>query len=116
MVRAEPRISKKLQSSLCPLKDVQPVTAAIDLTDDPYYGEYNNKLWRSKKEKGTNLFYTYASLRAVGEGRRITIFEIPVYQLDDRASIVEAWSSHAQYIGCGSHLRKIMILPFVSTE
>lgn len=32
-----------------------PVLAAIDYTQEPYYGEYNNMLLRSKRELGTNL-------------------------------------------------------------
>lgn len=59
----------------------KPVIAAIDLSDDPYYGEYNNRLRRSKKERGTKLFYTYASFHIVEKGKRITVFTIPVYQL-----------------------------------
>lgn len=65
------------------------VIAAIDLTDDPYYGEYNNRVRRSKRDRGTNLFYTYASLHVVEHGKQVTIFEIPVHQLDDHALIVE---------------------------
>ena len=30
----------------------KPVIAAADLTDDPYYGEYNNRVRRSKRETG----------------------------------------------------------------
>jgi hypothetical protein len=67
----------------------KPAIAAIDLTDDPYYGEYNNRVRRSRRDRGTNLFYTYASLHVVENGRRVTIFEIPVHQLDDHALVVE---------------------------
>ena len=67
----------------------KPVIAAIDPSDDNYYGEYNNRLRRSKKDRGTNLFYTYASFHIVDEGKRITIFTVPVYQLDDLATICE---------------------------
>lgn len=67
----------------------KPIIAAIDLTDDPYYGEYNNRVRRGRRDRGTNLFYTYASLHIVEQGRRITIFEIPVHQLDDHALVVE---------------------------
>lgn len=48
----------------------KPVIAAIDLSDDLYYGEYNNRLRKSKKERGTNLFYTHALFHMVDEGRR----------------------------------------------
>jgi hypothetical protein len=67
----------------------KPVVAAIDLSDDNYYGEYNNRLRRSKKERGTNLFYTHASFHIVEKGKRITVFSLPVYQLDDHATICE---------------------------
>ena len=67
----------------------KPIIAAIDLTDDPYYGEYNNRVRRSRRDRGTNLFYTYASLHGVENGRRVTVFEIPVHQLDDHALVVE---------------------------
>ena len=77
----------------------RPVVAAIDLTDDPYYGEYNNRVRRSRRERGTNLFYTYASLHVVDDGRRVTISEIPVHQLDDHALIVERLISAAKARG-----------------
>jgi hypothetical protein len=41
------------------------------------------------KERGTNLFYTYASFHIVDKGKRITVFTVPVYQLDDHATICE---------------------------
>lgn len=66
-----------------------PVLAAIDFSDDRYYGEYNSKVRRSKKDRGTNLFYTHASLHIVEGGKRVTIFTVPVLPLDDHASIVE---------------------------
>src|SRR5487761_580445 len=67
----------------------KPAIAAIDLSDDPYYGEYNGLLRRSKRDRGTNLFYTHASFHIVEAGRRITVFTIPVYQLDDHATVCE---------------------------
>jgi Transposase DDE domain len=73
----------------------RPVIVAIDLTDDPYYGEYNSRVRRSRRDRGTNLFYTYASIHVVENGRRITIFEVPVHQLDDHASVVERLIEHA---------------------
>ena len=75
------------------LKDMgvlsKPVIAAIDYTREPYYGEYNNMLLRSKRELGANLFYTYASLHIIEEGRRITLFTKHVKPLDEQAYIVE---------------------------
>jgi len=66
-----------------------PVIVAIDFSDDRYYGRYNSKIRRSKKDRGTDLFYTHASLHIVERGKRITIFTVPVLPLDDHASIVE---------------------------
>jgi hypothetical protein len=37
-----------------------PVLAAIDYSDDSFYGKHNAKIRRSKKDRGTNLFYTHA--------------------------------------------------------
>jgi putative transposase len=66
-----------------------PVLAAMDLSDDRFYGKYNRYIRRSKRDRGTNLFYTHASLHVVEHGRRATIFTAPVLQLDDHARIVE---------------------------
>lgn len=85
----------------------KPVIAAIDLSDDPYYGEYNNRLRRSKKDRGTNLFYTHASFHIVDRGRRITVFTIPVYQLDDHATICEELIKAAWIRGI--KIRKLLI-------
>lgn len=67
----------------------KPVIAAIDPSDDNYYGEYNGLLRRGKRDRGTKLFYTYASFHIVEKGKRVTIFTIPVYQLDDLSTICE---------------------------
>lgn len=67
----------------------KPVLAAVDLSDDPFYGKYNSKIRRSKKERGTNLFYTHASLHVVEHGKRVTILTLYVLPLDDHAMIVE---------------------------
>lgn len=66
-----------------------PVLAAIDYSDDRFYGKYNSKIRRSKKDRGTNLFYTHASLHVVENGKRVTIFTVQVLPLDDHALIVE---------------------------
>ena len=81
----------------------KPVIAAIDYTKDPYFGEYTNMVLRSKRELGTNLFYTYASLHIVEAGRRITVSTIPVYQLEDHALIVEELVKAARDKGIRIH-------------
>ncbi len=81
----------------------RPVLAAIDFSDDRYYGEYNNKIRRSKKDRGTNLFYTHASLHIVEGGKRVTIFTVPVLPLDDHALIVEKLVREARKRGIRIH-------------
>jgi len=87
----------------------KPVIAAIDLTDDPYYGEYNNRVRRSRRDRGTNLFYTYASLHGVENGRRVTVFEIPVHQLDDHALVVERLINATTKKARGIRIRILLI-------
>ena len=43
-----------------------PVLDAADLSDDYYYGEFNNKICQGKYERGTNQFYRDASLACGG--------------------------------------------------
>jgi hypothetical protein len=66
-----------------------PVLAAIDLSDDPYYGKYKNKISRGKYERGTNQFYRHASLHVVEAGKRATIFTVMTTPFYDHASIIE---------------------------
>ncbi len=80
-----------------------PVLAAIDYSDDRFYGKYNSKIRRSKKERGTNLFYTHASLHIVEHGKRVTIFTVPVLPLDDHALIVEKLVQAARARGIRIH-------------
>jgi hypothetical protein len=80
-----------------------PVLAAVDFSDDRYYGRYNSKIRRSKKDRGTNLFYTHACLHIVERGKRVTIFTVPVLPLDDHALIVEKLVRMARARGIRIH-------------
>jgi hypothetical protein len=80
-----------------------PVLAAIDYSDDRFYGRYNSKIRRSKKDRGTNLFYTHASLHVVESGKRVTIFTVPVLPLDDHALIAEKLIQAARVRGIKIH-------------
>ena len=66
-------------------------------------GKYNSKIRRSKKDRGTNLFYTHASLHIVERGRRVTIFTVPVLALDDHARMVERLILEARKRGIRIH-------------
>lgn len=66
-----------------------PVLCAIDLSDDYYYGEYNNKICQGKYQRGTNQFYRHATLHVVEAGKRATIFTMMVTPFDEHASILE---------------------------
>jgi hypothetical protein len=86
LVKANDHVLKKLKR-----KGIfkRAVLAAADLSDDPYYGEFSNKICLGKPERGTNQFFRHASLHVVEAGKRATIFTIMVTPFDDHASIIE---------------------------
>jgi hypothetical protein len=47
----------------------KPVICAMDYTKIPYYGIFNSNIVRSKHDRGTELFYEYASMSVVENGR-----------------------------------------------
>ena len=59
------------------------VTCAIDYTKIPYYGTFNSNIVRSKHDKGTELFYEYASISVVENGRRICIYTVQITLLSE---------------------------------
>lgn len=61
----------------------KPVICAIDYTKIPYYGTFNSNIVRSKHDRGTELFYEYASLSVVENGRRICIYTIQITLLSE---------------------------------
>jgi putative transposase len=66
-----------------------PVLCAADLSDDCYYGEFNNKICQGKFDRGTTQFYRHASLHVVEAGKRATIMTMMVTPFDEHASILE---------------------------
>ena len=81
----------------------KPVMAAADLSNDRYYGEFNNKTCRGKYERGTCQFYRHASLHVVEAGKRATIFTVMVTPFDDHASIIEKLIQAARSKGIRIH-------------
>jgi hypothetical protein len=61
----------------------KPVICAIDYTKLPYYGSFNSNIVRSKHDKGTELFYEYASISVVENGRRICIYTVQITLLSE---------------------------------
>jgi hypothetical protein len=61
----------------------KPVICAIDYTKIPYYGAYNSNVIRSEHDRGTELFYEYASLSVVENGKRICIYTIQITLLSE---------------------------------
>ncbi|WFN34998.1 hypothetical protein L1S32_02445 [Methanogenium sp. S4BF] len=55
---------------------------AIDLTNDPYYGNIDDTkadyIIRSKMKKSTTYFYSYVSLYTIRKGERLTVAVFPV--------------------------------------
>lgn len=65
------------------------VLGAADLSDDPYYGEYNNKICGGEPDRGTTQFYRHASIHVVEAGKRATLYTAMVTPFDDHASVIE---------------------------
>jgi hypothetical protein len=61
----------------------KPVICAIDYTKIPYYGTLNSNVVRGKHDKGTELFYEYASISVVEKGRRICIYTVQITLLSE---------------------------------
>ena len=61
----------------------KPVVCAIDYTKIPYYGIFNSNVIRSKHDKGTELFYEYASMSVVENGKRICIYTVRITLLSE---------------------------------
>jgi hypothetical protein len=61
----------------------KPVICAIDCTKIPYYGIFNSNIVRGKHDKGTELFYEYASISVVENGRRICIYTVQITLLSE---------------------------------
>jgi DDE family transposase len=77
----------------------RPAICAVDYTKIPYYGDFNPNVVRSKKEKGTNHFYEYASISIVEKGRRICIYSLPVNLLDLKSEVLERLITEARLRG-----------------
>lgn len=61
----------------------KPVICAVDYTKIPYYGIFNSHIVRGKHDKGTELFYEYASISVVENGRRVCIYTIQITLLSE---------------------------------
>lgn len=62
---------------------------AIDLHDQPYYGDKNDYMVvESKHRNGTSHFFRYMTCSVVEAGRRFTIGCIPVHKLSSRRKIM----------------------------
>ncbi len=61
----------------------KPVVCAIDYTKIPYYGIFNSNIVRGKHDRGTELFYEYASISVVENGRRLCIHTLQITLLSE---------------------------------
>jgi putative transposase len=71
---------------------------AIDYTTVPYYGRYNSMVYRSQHKQGTNMFYCYATISIVENGRRICLHALPVTQLDQKHEVLMRLIEYARKI------------------
>jgi len=77
----------------------EPVICAIDYTKVPYYGKFNRYVTRSKRERGTNHFYEYATISIVQNGLRLCIYSRPVTLLDMKSKVVRELIEETQRRG-----------------
>lgn len=59
------------------------VICAVDYTKIPYYGAFNSNIVRSKHDRGTEMFYEYASISVVENGRRLCVHTIQITLLSE---------------------------------
>lgn len=88
------KVEKALSSTLEQIKAFKlfslPMVGAIDVHRLPRYDvKVEPFLTRSKRDKGTSTFETYATLQCVEEGRRSQICCEPVGFFDDKEDVVE---------------------------
>jgi putative transposase len=71
-----------LQELIKTLKTGKSYEFAIDLTDDPYYGQTDSSnekyVIHGQAKKSTNSFYSYASLYIINKNERFTVSVLPV--------------------------------------
>lgn len=73
------------------------VNIAIDLHDDPYYGDINNPyVLGSKRQKGTNYAHRYATVKVVNGEERITLGVLPVSTDDEKPELLKALVNRAR--------------------
>ncbi len=63
--------------------------AAVDYVLQPYYGEPTVETVGGKPKAGARWFFCHATLNLVEAGRRLTVYDRPVKQLDEKADVVE---------------------------
>jgi hypothetical protein len=78
---------------------LRPATCAVDYTKIPYYGDFNPSVVRSKKERGTDHFYEYATISIVERGKRISVYSLPVNLLDQKSEVLSRLIAAARMRG-----------------
>jgi len=78
---------------------LEPVTCAVDYTKVPYYGDFNPSVVRSRKERGTNHFYEYATISIVEKGRKVCVYSLPINLLDQKSEVLERLIAEARMRG-----------------
>lgn len=73
------------------------VNIAIDLHDDPYYGNINNPyVLGSKRQRGTNYAHRYATVKVVNGEERITLGVLPVNIGDEKPELLKELVNRAK--------------------
>lgn len=65
------------------------VDVAIDYTEHPYYGDYQDEMVRRTKfQKGTSSCFRYATINVVSRGSRLTLLALPIGANDRKEHVV----------------------------
>ncbi|MBU7020793.1 MAG: transposase [Theionarchaea archaeon] len=73
-----------------------PLLVSIDITHTPFYGKRKKYTCGTKKFKGTNYGYRYASIVVSAAGYRFTIHTVPMTQFDTKTEMLEELITEAR--------------------
>lgn len=73
------------------------VDVAIDITDQPYYGNKNDPMVvGTKHQRGTSHAFRFATINIVDKGRRFTLMALPMSELTPKEKVVKKLIDYAK--------------------
>jgi putative transposase len=74
----------------------KPLDVAIDVTDQPYYGEYTDMVTGIKHQRGASYGFRFATIAIVENGKRFTLHAIPLESFSDKVKLLEELLNYAK--------------------